>query len=304
VDNDGKRLDVLMSEMIEDVSRSRAQTLIENGHVRVDGDVCLIKKTKPHAGSIITIELPEPEELDVQPENIPIDIVYEDDDVMVVNKPRGMVVHPAPGNLTGTLVNAVLYHCGDSLSSINGIKRPGIVHRIDKDTSGLLMIAKTDRSHISLSEQLYEHSITRKYLALVRDNIKEDKGTVDASLGRDRRDRKKRSVSGIDPKRAVTHFRVLERFGVCTLVELILETGRTHQIRVHMASIKHPVLGDPMYGKGEEVLSFNGSHIKIASGQMLHAGVIGFIHPVTGEYMEFTADLPEDFKAVLDALRK
>ena len=298
------RVDVLIAEMLEDVSRSRAQQLIEQGLVSIDGELLTSKKLKPGNGTLITVRIPDPEPLDVQPEDIPLDIAYEDDDVIVVNKPRGMVVHPAPGNLTGTLVNALLFHCGDSLSSINGVKRPGIVHRIDKDTSGLIMAAKNDMAHTELSRQLFEHSVTRKYVALIRDNLKEDEGVIDEPIGRDRKDRKRRAVNGSNAKRAVTHYRVLERFGGATLVECRLETGRTHQIRVHMAYIGHPLLGDPVYGRGDESVRVSGSAIKIRSGQMLHAGILGFVHPRTGEYMEFRTDPPEDFTDLLEKLRK
>ena len=224
------------------MSRSRAQHLIESGNVKIDSEVIESKKLKPKAGSVVQVTIPDPENLDVEPEDIPLDIVYEDDDVIVVNKPRGMVVHPAPGNMSGTLVNALLFHCEGTLSSINGVKRPGIVHRIDKDTSGLIMAAKNDAAHTDLSRQLFEHSVTRRYTALVKDNIKEDEGVIDQPIGRDRRDRKLRAVNGSNPKRAVTHYKVLERFGSCTLIECRLETGRTHQIRVHMAFMRHPLL--------------------------------------------------------------
>ena len=239
--------------------------------------------------------VPEPETLKIEAQDIPLNIVFEDDDVLVIDKPVGMVVHPAIGNHDGTVVNAVMYHCGDSLSSINGVIRPGIVHRIDKDTSGLLIIAKNDKSHISLSRQLYEHSIVRKYCALVQDNLKEDFGTVDEPIGRDPKNRLKRRVGGINAKSAVTHYRVMERFGEYTFIECRLETGRTHQIRVHMAYIKHPLVGDPLYGSRKQ--DFN------VTGQLLHAGVIGFIHPASGEYMEFHSDVREEFADVLNRLR-
>lgn len=271
--------------------------------VKLNGDVIVSKKEKVSAGDLIEVSVPDPEPLEVLPEDIPLDIVYEDEDVIVVNKPCGMVVHPAPGNNTGTLVNALMYHAGESLSSINGVVRPGIVHRIDKDTSGLIMIAKNDKAHISLSKQLFEHSVTRRYVALVQDNLKDDEGTIDAPLGRDRSDRKKRAVNGSNSKPAVTNYRVLERFGDCTLVELKLETGRTHQIRVHMAYIKHPLIGDSVYGRGITEIRAGKSRIKTREGQMLHAGVLGFVHPSTGEYMEFREDPPEDFMGVIEALR-
>ncbi|MBR2547738.1 MAG: RluA family pseudouridine synthase [Eubacterium sp.] len=297
------RIDTLIADMLEDVSRSRAQQLIEQGFVTADGETVSSKKIKPAEGILIEVTLPDPEPLAVLPEDIPLDIVYEDDDVIVVNKPKGMVVHPAPGNLTGTLVNALLFHCAGSLSSINGVQRPGIVHRIDKDTSGLIMIAKNDAAHTSLSRQLFEHSVTRRYTALVRDNIKEDTGTIDQPIGRDYKDRKRRQIDGSNAKRAVTHYRVMERFGSCTLVECRLETGRTHQIRVHMAYIRHPLVGDKVYGSGDETVRTGSRTVHITGGQMLHAGVLGFVHPRTGEYLEFKADFPEDFQAVLDTLR-
>ncbi len=297
------RIDSLIAEMLEDISRSRAQQLIEQGFVLADGAEAGSKKMKPAEGTLIEVTLPDPEPLDVLPEDIPLDIVYEDGDVIVVNKPRGMVVHPAPGNLTGTLVNALMYHCGDSLSSINGVKRPGIVHRIDKYTSGLIMAAKNDAAHSSLSAQLFEHSVTRRYTALVRDNVKEDSGTVDQPIGRSIRDRKKRQVNGSNAKRAVTHYRVLERFGSYTLLECRLETGRTHQIRVHMAYVRHPLVGDEVYGIGDEVVRSGARSIHVTGGQLLHAGVLGFIHPSTGEYMEFRQDPPEEFMSVLELLR-
>ena len=297
------RIDALIAEMLEDISRSRAQQLIGQGMVVCGGEVVDSKKIKPEAGALVEVTVPDPEPLSVDPEDIPLDVVYEDDDVIVVNKPKGMVVHPAPGNLSGTLVNALLYHCGDSLSSINGVKRPGIVHRIDKDTSGLIMAAKNDAAHTELSRQLFEHSVTRRYTALVRDNLKDDEGVIDEPIGRDRLDRKRRAVGGSNPKRAVTHYKVLERFGSCTLVECRLETGRTHQIRVHMAYIKHPLLGDPVYGRGSESIKAHGQAVHVPEGQLLHAGVLGFIHPRTGEYMEFRADPPEDFLELLSRLR-
>ena len=240
--------------------------------------------------------MPEPEILSVEPEDIPLDIVYEDEDVLVVNKPRGMVVHPAVGNYTGTLVNAILYHCGERLSSINGVIRPGIVHRIDKDTSGLLMIAKNNMAHESLSAQLAEHSITRRYTALVYHNLSKDTGTVDAPIGRDPKNRLRMAVTTQNSKRAVTHWTVLERFGKYTLIEAKLETGRTHQIRVHMSHIKHPLVGDMVYGPKKQALT--------EEGQMLHARVLGFVHPRTGEYMEFERPLPEEFEQVLRKVRK
>lgn len=241
--------------------------------------------------------LPEPEELNVEPENIPLDILYEDDDLLVVNKPKGMVVHPAAGHSSGTLVNAVLYHCRGNLSGINGVLRPGIVHRIDMDTTGALVICKSDFAHQSLAEQLSVHSITRKYRAIVHGNLKEDEGTVRGAIGRHPTDRKKMAINERNGKPAVTHYRVLERFGNYTYIECQLETGRTHQIRVHMASIGHPLLGDAVYGPKK-------CPVKNLQGQTLHAMVLGFIHPRTGAYMEFEAPIPEYFSNLLLQFRK
>lgn len=288
----GKRLDAYIGEAT-DLSRSYAQNLIEDGLVSVSGRK-VAKKYKIKAGETIMISIPEAKPIDAAPEDIPIDIVYEDEDVIVVEKPRGMVVHPAIGNPSGTLVNAIMYHCGDSLSSINGAIRPGIVHRIDKDTSGLLMIAKNDSAHESLAAQLKEHSVTREYIALVFDNIKKDKLTIDAPIGRDDINRLRKAVNGIGSRDAVTHIRVLRRYGKYTLVAARLETGRTHQIRVHMASIKHPLVGDPLYGPKKQPFGLN--------GQLLHARLLGFVHPRTGEYMEFSSEIPEYFQEVLDKL--
>ena len=300
--NEGTRLDLVLSAGLDDYSRSFIQKLFEGGLIQVNGEECREKKRKCKVGDVVTIQVPPPSKLEVTPENIPLDIVYEDEDVLVVNKPAGMVVHPAPGNYSGTLVNALMHHCGDQLSSINGVIRPGIVHRIDKDTSGLLMVAKNDRAHSSLSRQLSEHSITRKYNAIVYSNIREDEGTVDAPIGRNPENRLKNSViregapGSAGARHAVTHYRVLERFGNFTLIEAVLETGRTHQIRVHMSYIKHPLLGDEFYGPSRNKQG--------AKRQMLHARVLGFVHPATGEYMEFSSPLPEDFGKILDNLRR
>ena len=288
------RIDLVLSLLLSETSRSFIQKLIEGGRLTINGQLCTSKKYKVYEGDVVEITLPEPEKLVIEEENIPLDIVYEDDDVLVVNKPRGMVVHPAVGNYTGTLVNAVMYHCKDRLSSINGVIRPGIVHRIDKDTSGLLMIAKNNKAHESLSKQLAEHTITRKYTALVYNNFSEEEGTVDAPIGRDPKNRLRRAVTRENSKRAVTHWRVLERFGRYTLIEAKLETGRTHQIRVHMAYINHPLVGDLLYGPKKQVL--------FQDGQLLHAGVLGFVHPSTGEYMEFSRPLPEEFQQVIERL--
>lgn len=292
----GTRIDLVLSMALPETSRSFLQKLITNGAVSIDGAVCKSKKQKVELGQEITIVVPEPEQLQVEAENIPLEIVYEDADVLVVNKPKGMVVHPAVGNYNGTLVNAVMYHCGDSLSSINGVIRPGIVHRIDKDTSGLLMIAKNDNAHNSLAAQLAEHSITRAYQAIVYNNFSTDEGTVDAPIGRDPKNRLRQAVTQQNSKRAVTHYKVLERLGKFTLIEARLETGRTHQIRVHMSHIKHPLLGDFVYGPAKNQYGIQ--------GQMLHAKILGFVHPTTGEYMEFESELPEEFQQVLEKMRK
>lgn len=292
----GKRLDVFLTEAISEHSRSFHQKNIENGCVLINGKPCTTKKYKVEKEDLIQVEIPEAKEIDIVAEDIPLDIVYEDDDVLVIDKPVGMVVHPAAGNYTGTMVNAIMHHCGDRLSSINGQVRPGIVHRIDKDTSGLLMVAKNDAAHNSLAEQLKEHSITRKYKAVVYNNFNEDSGTIDAPIGRDPSNRLKQAVVYGNGKEAVTHWRVLERFGRFTLVECQLETGRTHQIRVHMAYKKHPLLGDFTYGPEKNKYG--------AKGQMLHAYLLGFVHPKTGEYMEFESKLPEDYEKILEKLRK
>lgn len=291
--NKGERLDKFIADN-SDISRSYAAKLCEDGLV-LCGEKQLLKKYKILGTEEITINVPEPEELSIEPENIPLNIVYEDSDVIVVNKPQGLCVHPAPGNERGTLVNGLVYHCGDELSAINGVIRPGIVHRIDKDTSGLLIVAKNNEAHLKLSEQLKERKAMRKYVALVNGNIKEDSGTINKPIGRNPSDRKKMAVV-FDGREAVTHFNVLERFGQYTLVECILETGRTHQIRVHMASIGHSIVGDPLYGIKKEKFNLN--------GQLLHAKTIGFVHPRTGEMMEFTSDIPEYFENVLEKLRK
>ena len=251
---------------------------------------------KVKKGDMIDISVPDPVSIDIEPEDIALDIIYEDDDVILVNKPKGMVVHPAPGHYSGTLVNGLMYHFGSSLSGINGEFRPGIVHRIDMDTTGVLVVCKNDNAHRALSEQLHEHSITRKYYAIVHGNIADDEGTVDAPIGRSPKDRKKMAINTRNGRRAVTHYRVLERFGGrYTYIECQLETGRTHQIRVHMAYIGHPILGDEVYGPKKCPYKLQ--------GQTLHAGVLGFIHPSTGEYVEFKAELPEYFKELLIKLR-
>lgn len=290
-----RRLDKVLSEYFDGYSRSFIKKLFDDGLILVNS-----KAVKPsykvRAGDMIDISVPDPVSIDIVPEDIPLDIIYEDDDVILVNKPKGMVVHPAPGHYSGTLVNGLMYHFGSSLSGINGEFRPGIVHRIDMDTTGVLVVCKNDNAHRALSEQLHKHSITRKYYAIVYGNISSDEGTVDAPIGRSPKDRKKMAINNRNGRRAVTHYRVLERFGGrYTYIECQLETGRTHQIRVHMASIGHPILGDEVYGPKKCPFKLQ--------GQTLHAGVLGFIHPSTGEYVEFKAELPEYFKAVLEKLK-
>ena len=290
----GLRLDRYLAGALPEYSRSFLQQLIEEGMVSVNEKI--VKASyKAKAKDFICVTIPEPETLEIEAEDIPLDIVYEDDDLLVVNKPQGMVVHPAAGHTGGTLVNALMYHCGDSLSSINGVMRPGIVHRIDKDTSGLLVVCKSDRAHRDLALQFAEHSIVRVYTAICHGGIA-DPGTVDAPLARDPKDRKRITISA-NGRRAVTHYEPLERLKQdFTLVSCRLETGRTHQIRVHMASIKHPILGDPVYGPKKCPFHLN--------GQLLHAGTLGFVHPVTGEQVVFTSDLPEHFQKVLQNLKK
>lgn len=289
-ENTASRLDKFIADN-SDISRSYAAKLIEDGNVTLNGGA-VTKKTSVTAGDTIKITVPDPEPIEAQAEDIPIDIVYEDDSVIVVNKPQGMVVHPAAGNTHGTLVNGLLYHC--TLSSINGAVRPGIVHRIDKDTSGLLVVAKTNTAHESLAAQLKERKAMRKYVCIVNGNIKEDEGVIDKPIGRHPIDRKRMAVIE-GGREAVTHYRVLERFGGYTYVECTLETGRTHQIRVHMASIGHSIADDPVYGIKKDR--------ERGKGQLLHAQTIGFTHPKTGELMQFTAEPPRRFTAALNKLR-
>lgn len=277
------------------LTRSAVQKLCADGMV-VSGGAPVAKNARLRAGERLAVTVPDPVPLEAAPQDIPVDIVYEDDDLLVVNKPKGMVVHPAPGNPDGTLVNALLYHCRGRLSSINGVVRPGIVHRIDKDTSGLLIVAKNDASHSALAEQIKEHSFTRVYHAVVYGGFPKDEGSVDAPIGRNRDDRMKMCVTDRNSRRAVTHYRVLERLGTFTNLELRLETGRTHQIRVHMAYIGHPVAGDPVYGPKKVIARLG--------GQCLHAKTIGFVHPRTGKYMEFTSALPPYYEDFLRSLGK
>lgn len=288
----GQRIDKLVSEQTE-LTRSAVQGLIEKGMITVAGKTSA-KNYKAKNGDIIEVEIPEPEILDVKAEDIPLDIVYEDDDLLIVNKPKGMVVHPAHGNYSGTLVNALMFHCKDRLSSINGVIRPGIVHRIDKNTSGLLIVAKNDSAHLKLSEQIKVHSFTREYEAVAVGSFKETEGTVDAPIGRHHTDRKKMCVTQQNSKNAVTHYSVIKQYGGFAHLKLRLETGRTHQIRVHLSYIGHAVLGDDVYGKAYKGLE----------GQCLHARKIGFIHPSTQEYMEFESPLPDYFECILRKLGK
>lgn len=287
-----ERIDKMLSTYYEDWSRTQVQGWIKDGLVLVNNQK-VKGNYKCQLHDEIIVSIPEPEILDVKPEKMDLDIYYEDQDVLVVNKPRGMVVHPAPGHMSGTLVNGLMAHCQD-LSGINGVLRPGIVHRIDKDTSGLLMVAKNDRAHESLVQQLVNKTVTRKYLAIVHGVIPHDVGTIDAPIGRDPKDRQKMTVTDVNSKEAITHFRVLERFDHYTFIECKLETGRTHQIRVHMKYIGYPLAGDPKYGPKKTLP---------IEGQALHAGVLGFIHPRTGEYMEFEAPLPPEFENILNLLK-
>ena len=289
----GKRLDVVLSEQCSDLTRSYINKLCKEERAALNGKTSKGNK-KCKEGDVITLQVPEPTELEILPEEMNLDIVYEDQDVILINKPKGMVVHPAAGHYSGTLVNGLMAHCKDDLSGINGVLRPGIVHRIDKDTTGILIVCKNDMAHQSIAKQLYDHSITRKYHAIVYGNIKEEEGIVNAPIGRSLKDRKKMGIV-MDGKHAVTHYKVLKRLKKgFTYIECQLETGRTHQIRVHMASIKHPLLGDDVYGPKKSKYTLE--------GQCLHAKVLGFVHPRTGEYMEFEVSLPEYFEKLLNKL--
>jgi pseudouridine synthase, rluA family len=290
----GTRVDKLLADSMDGFTRSGIQHLLSEGNVTC-GAKPITKNYKCREGDEIKVFVPDAKPLDVEAQDIPLDIVYEDEYLLVVNKPKGMVVHPANGNYDGTLVNALMHHCGDSLSGINGVIRPGIVHRIDKDTSGLLIVAKTDAAHIGLAEQIKEHSFTRAYEAVVYGNIKDDEGTICQPIGRNPKDRKKMAVVYTNSKPATTHYKVLQRFGNFTHIRCVLETGRTHQIRVHMAFIGHPIAGDSVYGPKKVITELN--------GQCLHAKQIGFVHPITNEYMEFESDLPEYFTKFLTKLK-
>ena len=293
-ENQQMRLDKYLAEQFPEQTRSYLQKLIKEGKVLVGGK-CVKSGYQLSSGEEVTVNIPEPVELEIEPQKMDLDIVYEDADVILINKPKGMVVHPAPGHTTDTLVNGLLYHCKDNLSGINGVARPGIVHRIDRDTTGILIVCKNDMSHNSIAAQLKEHSINRRYRALVHGNLKDDTGTVEGPIGRHPIDRKKMAINERNGKPAVTHYTVLEHFGNYTLIECKLETGRTHQIRVHMSSIGHPLVGDEVYGPAKCPFKLQ--------GQCLHAMILGFVHPRTGEYMEFSADLPEYFENLLRKLR-
>jgi len=287
-----KRIDVFLAKNLESFSRSYIQDLIKKGKATIGGK-SIKANYRLRNGDNVVLNIPKPEPLEILPENIPLDILYEDNDVILINKPKGMVVHPAAGHYSGTLVNALLYHCKDNLSGINGVLRPGIVHRIDMDTTGVIIACKNDKAHQNIAKQLAEHSIARRYVAIVNGNLKEDEGVVDAPIARAKNDRKKMAVDK-DGKTAVTHYKVLERLKNYTYIECVLETGRTHQIRVHMSYINHPLLGDEIYSGKKESMKLQ--------GQCLHAMVLGFIHPTTNEYMEFEAPIPEYFNEILKTL--
>ena len=291
----GVRIDKYLAEQLPDITRSYLQKLLKDGSVQMNGKP-VKASTKTAAGALIALTIPEPEEPEILPEDIPLDILYEDSDVILINKPKDMVVHPAAGHYSGTLVNALMYHCGRDLSGINGVLRPGIVHRIDKDTTGSVIACKNDKAHRCIAEQLKEHSINRRYRAICFGELNQEEGTIDQPIGRHPNDRKKMAVNHQNGKRAVTHYRVLQRFQGYTYIECVLETGRTHQIRVHMASIGHPLLGDEVYSNRKSPFKLQ--------GQTLHAKTLGFIHPTTGEYLEIDAPLPEYFEHLLTVLEK
>lgn len=295
-EEDGLRLDQYIAGRCMDLSRSYIQKLIKESRVTINKNIQTKTKTAVQESDIVNVSLPDPKELEIKPQDIPLDILYEDNDVLVVNKPKGMVVHPAPGHYEDTLVNAVLYHCRDNLSGINGVLRPGIVHRIDKDTTGALIVCKNDKAHQKIADQLRAHTITRSYRAIVYNNFSEDEGMINAPIGRHPTNRKKRMVTEKNSKEAITHYKVLDHLNhKFNYIEYRLETGRTHQIRVHMSHIGHPLLGDEVYGPVN-------SKFKNLQGQTLHAATIGFIHPTTEEYMEFSAPLPDYFEKLLKTL--
>lgn len=289
-----KRIDSFLVSNLTDISRSRIQSLIQENQITVN-DKNINKNYKLKLNDNIIVQIQQPKEIEILPQNIPLDIVYEDNDVILINKPQNMVVHPANGHYTNTLVNGLMYHCKDNLSGINGVMRPGIVHRIDKDTSGILIVAKNDKAHNSLSNQLKDHSMTRVYYAVVCGNLKNDTGTIDAPIGRHPIDRKKMAVTTKNSKNAVTHYEVINRFKKYNLIKLKLETGRTHQIRVHMSYIGHPLLGDVVYGSQKQPFNL--------TGQTLHAKILGFLHPTTNKYMEFETPLPQYFENILKKLQ-
>ncbi len=296
IEQEGERLDKILSMIYPDISRSFFQKLIKEGQILVNGKQ---EKGSYHVNEddLVLVQIPDAVETAIVPENIPLDILYEDDDVLVVNKPKGMVVHPSAGHYSGTLVNAVMYHCKDSLSGINGEIRPGIVHRIDMDTTGSLIICKNDEAHVKIAQQIKDHSVNRIYEGIVCGNVKDDEGTICGAIGRNPKDRKKMSINEANGKPAITHYKVLERFKNYTYMQFKLETGRTHQIRVHMSGIGHPLLGDELYSSGKHPFPS-------LKGQTLHARLIGFIHPRTNEYMEFEAPLPEYFANLIIKLKK
>lgn len=294
----GMRLDKFLTEIYPDQTRSFLQKLVKSGEIKVNGKPVIKASFVVEGGDQVSASIPTPQAVEIEAENIPLDILYEDADVLIVNKPKGMVVHPSAGHYSGTLVNAIMYHCADSLSGINGEIRPGIVHRIDMDTTGALIICKNDAAHVDIAEQIKEHTVTRRYRGIVCGVVKEDEGTIEGAIGRHPTQRKKMAINEKNGKPAITHYKVLQRFAKYTYMEFRLETGRTHQIRVHMASIGHPLLGDELYGNPKNLA------MKGLQGQTLHAMVIGFVHPTTHEYMEFEAPLPEYFQNLLQKLPK